>query len=215
MTLPLLEFQNLSVGYDLATPILSGLNFSMGRGEKTLLVGPNGSGKSTLIQVTAGLLAAQSGQVFINQKPVSHHQAKQNMGFLPQNVDLNLNFPITVLDVVLMGSVGCCKRHRNRALELLELFKVSAKCHCRICELSGGERRRVFLARALYAKPQLLLLDEPCAGLDASSKAQLVQLLKNLKEGVLMTTHAVNDFQNIATHILEMKHYHPKEQCCC
>ena len=213
----LLEFQNLTIGYHFRTPILSGLNFSMNHGEKTLLIGANGSGKSTLIQVVAGLLAPQEGLVLINQRPASHCQACQMVGFLPQNVDANLNFPITVLDVVLMGGMGhhFLKRQKTRALELLDLLKVSEKPTCCIGELSGGERRRVLIARALYAKPQLLLLDEPCAGLDTSARKQLVHILKNLEVGLLMSTHAISDFQNVATHVLEVKHYQPKGTYYC
>ena len=164
-------------------------------GEMIFITGVNGSGKSTLIRGIAGLLPLTSGTLKRSQK----------ISYVPQIEEADKNFPATVKEIVLTGTQRKGKLFYNHkdidtAMKFIEALKISELSNRQIKTLSGGQLRRVFLARALCGEPELLLLDEPCAGLDAESHKILFEVLqKILDEGctVIMVTHDDFDLDGI------------------
>jgi ABC-type Mn2+/Zn2+ transport system ATPase subunit len=168
------------------------VTFRIAEGEKVAIIGPNGAGKSTLIKAILGLLRYQSGKI-----TVAGDLAK--LGYVPQHEDVNWNFPVTVRDVVMMGCVrqiGWLRlpthadwRRVDAALERVDMATFGKR---QVGELSGGQRRRVFVARALAQNADILLLDEPFSGVDVSAQAELMNVLDRLNvEGltILLSTH--------------------------
>ena len=193
---PALVVRNLWAGYD-GKPVLEGVNFQIDRGDMLGIIGPNGSGKSTLIKTILGLVKPMRGSVSVLGREGAPD--RNLVGYTPQTELVDWDFPVTVADVALMGRYarrGLFRRTTKEdreaaaaALELVDIFGLRDKL---IGELSGGQRRRVLLARAMAHNPELLLLDEPMAGLDATAQHQLLDLLDELRgkgATVVLSTH--------------------------
>lgn len=151
-------------------------------GSLLAVVGPNGAGKSTLLKVMAGLLQPTAGQVSVLGEPVG--RAARRVAYLPQAEAVDWQFPVAVSDVVMMGRyplIGVGRRpsaaDREHVDQALETVRMSALRGRQIGALSGGQRRRVFLARALAAEPDVFLLDEPVTGVDATTQEELMDVL--------------------------------------
>ncbi len=193
---PVVEIRGLWAGYGSITA-LEDVSFQVPQGDIVGILGPNGSGKSTLFKVILGLLQPWRGEVLLFGKPVNGQRSL--IGYMPQIELVDWDFPVTVKDVALMGrysGLGLFKRpskeDRKAAEEALEKVRMAHLSNRLIGELSGGQRRRVLLARALADNPKLLLLDEPLAGLDATAQHQLLDTVRNLRsEGttVVLSTH--------------------------
>jgi ABC-type Mn2+/Zn2+ transport system ATPase subunit len=193
-----LQAENISAGYDddLAVERLS---FTIRRGERVALVGPNGAGKSTLLKSMMGLVRPRTGHFLIHGDPSP--DAVRRIGYVPQFGDVDWNFPVTVWDVVMMGRarhIGWLRfpvrgdRHHKAVNNALERVNMAEYSRRQIGELSGGEKRRVFVARALAQEADILLLDEPFAGVDARAQDIIFNVLDGLRtEGitVLLATH--------------------------
>ncbi|MBV8459554.1 MAG: metal ABC transporter ATP-binding protein [Candidatus Eremiobacteraeota bacterium] len=178
--------------------VLDEVSFDVAQGEFVGVIGPNGSGKSTLLKVLAGLLPVQCGavQIFgLSPGP----QTQRMVGYVPQSEAINWSFPVTVTDVVLMGTyakLGFLHRphqhERDAAAHAIEQVGMSAFADTQIGQLSGGQQQRVFVARALVEQPRLLLLDEPIAGVDATTQHAIFTLLEDLQQHgttIVVTTH--------------------------
>lgn len=191
-----LSVRNLWAGYD-GKPVLEGINFQVDRGDMVGVIGPNGSGKSTLIKTILGLIKPMRGNVSVlgRQGNLERHL----VGYTPQSELVDWDFPVTVADVAIMGRYSrrglfrrTTKADQEAADTALEMVKMSGLRDRLIGELSGGQRRRVLLARAVAHNPELLLLDEPMAGLDAMAQHQLLDLLDELRDKgatVVLSTH--------------------------
>ncbi|WP_461246733.1 metal ABC transporter ATP-binding protein [Treponema sp. R6D11] len=192
----LIDCQNLSFGYD-GHIIVSGLNFSVQTGDFLLIAGENGSGKSTLVKGLMRLILPMEGK--LNFSP----DFKQSQtGFLSQQTAAKQDFPAGVMEIVLSGNLGkkgfgpfyspAEKRTAEEKLRLLEIENLKDQC---FRELSGGQQRRVLLARSLCAAEKLLVLDEPFAGLDPVISAQLYRLLEKINREmgitVIMVSHDI------------------------
>ena len=196
VTSPVLDIKGLWAGYN-GTTALDDVTLQVSHGEILGIIGPNGSGKSTLFKVILGLLKPLRGEVLLFGQP-SPSQRKL-VGYMPQMELVDWDFPVTVSDVALMGRYGRLglfkrpTRQDRRAAELaLERVGMADLRKRLIGELSGGQRRRVLLARALADDPRLLLLDEPLTGLDARAQHQLLDIIWNLQAGgstVVLSTH--------------------------
>ncbi len=196
-------FDDVTIGYD-GNPVQSGLSFSVKRGEFWAIVGPNGTGKSTLIKTILGLIPPISGTVYVLGCPASHVcEHRKRIGYVPQMNEIDPMFPATALDIVLTGifpKLGLFKRpsrkHVELALKLLDEVGLSDKADAVFKELSGGQKRRVLIARALMGNPEILIFDEPTAGVDVASEEQLVKLITKLHSDngltTLFVTHNVN-----------------------
>ena len=189
--------KDLCAGY-FGRDVLDEVSFEVSEGEFVGIIGPNGSGKSTLLKVIAGLLPAKCGLVQVFGMQPSP-QVQHLIGYVPQSEVINWSFPVTVMDVVLMGTyakLGVLHRpgaqQRAAAAKAIEQVGMSAYAGTQIGQLSGGQQQRVFIARALVQQPKLMLLDEPIAGVDATTQHAIFTLLEDLQRHgttILATTH--------------------------
>ncbi len=190
------SFHNLGVRYG-PTIALEAVSFAVENGSLSGVIGPNGGGKSTLLKTIVGLVAPNTGQVLVDGRP--SHRMRREIGFVPQLEQVDWNFPVTVWDVVMMGltpSRGLFRSHskanRDAARAALETVDLLDLRNRGIGQLSGGQRRRALLARAIASHPSLLLLDEPMTGLDPSAQHRFLDIIDRLREGgatVVMCTH--------------------------
>lgn len=170
-------------------------------GEVVGLLGPNGAGKTTTFYMILGLIRPDQGRVFVNQEDITglpvHKRARRGLGFLPQDPSVfrKLSVEENILAILELGRMG--RRERERRLtELLEELGLSSLAKAKAYTLSGGERRRVEITRALAASPSFLLLDEPFSGIDPIAVADFQGIIKRLKEkgiGLLITDHNVRE----------------------
>jgi manganese transport system ATP-binding protein len=175
-------------------------------GSITALVGPNGGGKSTLFKAIMGFLKPTTGQVRIGGLLVNVAQKRQLMAYVPQSDEVDWNFPVSVFDVVMMGRYGYMNmlrmpsaKDRRLVMESLARVGMSEFRDRQIGELSGGQKKRAFLARALAQEGKVILLDEPFTGVDVKTEKSTIDLLLQLrKEGhtILVSTH---DLASIST----------------
>lgn len=197
---PLLHVQGLGFSHDSTAPLLQGLSFTLARGSTLCLLGPNGSGKSTLMRCILGLVKLQAGRVLVDGHDIattSPAQRAKLMAYVPQSS--TGAFPFTVFDVVLMGRSAHLRfmadpttadHHAAReALARLHIAHLERRAYN---QLSGGERQLVLLARALAQRSPLLVMDEPCTGLDLGHQVQVLQAMRSLADegyAVLLSTH--------------------------
>ena len=181
--------------------VIRDVSIQVRRGEAIALLGPNGSGKTTSFYMIAGLIAADAGQIFIEGREVTglpmYRRAKLGIGYLPQEVSIfrGLSVEDNILAILEIAESDRHKR-RERLEELLSEFSIEHLRRASALALSGGERRRVEIARALAAEPLYLLLDEPFAGVDPISVSDIRILVADLKKrgiGVLVTDHNVRE----------------------
>jgi iron complex transport system ATP-binding protein len=211
----LLSFQAVAAGYGLK-PVIEGVSFEVKAGEAWVVLGPNGAGKSTLMRAAMGLVRPSAGTVQVCGQSVAAMSARalaQLAAWVPQTMDDDTGF--TGLELVLMGRAphlgawGVAGAHdESKALEVMKSLGVEHLATRPLSEVSGGERRRVWLARALVQAPKLLVLDEPTAFLDVRHQVETLQLVKSrLREGlgVFAVLHDVNLTAQVATHVLLMK----------
>ena len=209
---PIICLDNISFTYTGATtPVLDKLDFDFYAGDRTGLVAPNGSGKTTLFHIVMGLLKPDSGRVEIFGKPVSAEKdfvaVRPRIGLLFQDADDQLFSP-TVLEDVAFGPLNLGKSKKEaidisrRILSSLGLEGFEDRV---TLKLSGGEKRLVALAAVLAMEPEVLLLDEPSAGLDEKTKAHLVQILKNLDISYIVVSHEFDFLVELAESILTLQ----------
>jgi zinc transport system ATP-binding protein len=199
--------------------ILHEINLDVKQGDFISIIGPNGGGKTTLLKLILGLLKPTRGTIRItSQRPESN---AATIGYVPQHVNHNLSFPITALDVVLMGSYKPGRRmgsshtrqERTAALEILDKLGIAACAGKKIIAMSGGQRQRLLIARALISRPELLILDEPTASIDTKGQKEFYELLKELNKEltILMVSHDLLIVSSYAKSIVCLNwrmHYH-------
>lgn len=205
-----LNVQGLSVSYG-DVQALRGLNFSIGRGQVCAIVGMNGSGKSTFFNSIMGLVPHQSGTIEVCGMPGPQARKAGLVGYVPQSEDVDKDFPISVSQVVMMGRYGKMgplrRAHdadRQAVAAALDVVGLTELAHRPIGALSGGQRKRAFVARAVAQGAQLMLLDEPFAGVDYTSEEVIIELLKKLaKQGttLLVSTHDLASIHTFADEV--------------
>lgn len=199
--------EDVTVTYRNGHTALTHASFSVPRGTITALVGVNGAGKSTLFKAIMGFVPVAAGKVTILGQSVREALKKNLVAYVPQAEEVDWTFPVLVEDVVMMGRYGHMnwlripsKRDHDLVEEALARVNMSDFRKRQIGELSGGQRKRVFLARALAQEGQVILLDEPFTGVDVTTEEQIIELLGKLRdEGrvMLVSTHnlgSVPDF---------------------
>lgn len=194
---PALSVVNLHSGYPASPSVIRDVTFSVERGERIGVLGPNGAGKSTLFKSVVGLMKPRAGQVLVHGQPLG--TAGVSVGYVAQSNNIDMRFPATVRDIVMMGrthQIGWLRRASvadwQLVDQLIERVGMSAYRDRQIGQLSGGQRRRVFIARALAQNTDVLLLDEPFAGVDHQAEKEILQVLDRLKQDgvtVLLATH--------------------------
>ena len=190
---------NASVTYRNGHTALSDASFAIPTGSITALVGVNGAGKSTLFKAIMGFVPVARGSVSVLGRPVRRALKEGLVAYVPQSEDVDWNFPVLVEDVVMMGRYGrmgpfriARAADRAKVADALDRVGMTPFATRQIGELSGGQKKRVFLARALAQDGQVILLDEPFTGVDVTTEDAIVALLKELRdEGrvMLVATH--------------------------
>ena len=209
----LLELKNLSLGYG-DRLIIKNLSLSISEGEFICVVGPNGSGKSTLIKGILGLIPLSGGEI------VYHSLGRGELGFMPQETKVDSYFPASVLEIVLSGTLArhprrvfYSKTDRQAALSKLKLLKIDHLAEESFASLSGGQKQKVLLARALLASSKLLILDEPSNNLDGTSKNSLYKLITKLNQSenlaIIMVTHDLDHDNLLGDKILSLRDTEP------
>ncbi|SEM04636.1 zinc transport system ATP-binding protein [Syntrophus gentianae] len=183
-------FQDVSFSYG-GMPILEDVSFSIPERTFISIVGPNAGGKTTLLKLMLGLLKPSKGTIEVfGQYP---EKARTRIGYMPQYVQFDPNFPVSVLEVVLMGRLGAgkgmrigpySKTDKAIALEALQELEMEKAKNRPFIVLSGGQRQRVLIARALAAEPDLLLLDEPTSNVDMAVETELFELLNSMSQTI-------------------------------
>ncbi|WP_419906333.1 metal ABC transporter ATP-binding protein [Hoeflea sp.] len=190
-----LKVRGLSVAYG-DKPALSAVDAVFQQGRMSAIVGPNGAGKSTMLKAAMGILPVISGDAVFFGRPLD--EVRSRIAYVPQRASVDWDFPATVIDVVLMGLFRSLnpfslirRQQRAFALSCLEEVDMVSLADRQIGQLSGGQQQRVFIARALAQKADLLLLDEPFAGVDAATEKTIVALLKKLVDegGTVIAVH--------------------------
>lgn len=191
--------RGVTVTYANGHTALRDASFETPAGSITALVGVNGSGKSTLFKAVMDFVPLSAGQVQVLGLPVAQAMRQRLMAYVPQSEEVDWNFPVLVQDVVMMGRYGHMgfmrlPRQADRAAvrQALERVDMSELAGRQIGELSGGQKKRVFLARALAQQARVILLDEPFTGVDVKTESAIIDLLRQLRdEGcvILVSTH--------------------------
>ncbi len=189
-----LEFTNVSFSY--SQRFMDQMSFSVTKGELVGLMGPNGAGKSTILKLAAGLLSPQKGAVTIGGKNICSYNGKERaklVAYLPQILDLQV--PFRVGELVRMGAYPQEGTEALSVAEALTVVGLQGKAHTHLAELSGGERRRAYIAMTLVQGARVLLLDEPLASLDIKYQFDLYRLLKDIARekgvSVFMSLHDI------------------------
>lgn len=198
-----LHVEDLTVTYG-ANPVLWDIDLDIPPGVMCAIVGPNGAGKSTLIKAALGLVRPAVGHVRFLGRPIG--QMRGQIGYVPQRHSVDWDFPTTARDVVEMGlyrDLGWLRRpgkaEHARALAALAEVGMQDYADRQISQLSGGQQQRVFIARALVQDAPILILDEPMAGVDASTEAIIIALLKKLRDAgrtVIVVHHDLTTVQS-------------------
>ncbi|MEU4157297.1 ABC transporter ATP-binding protein [Actinoplanes sp. NPDC026670] len=200
-----LRLTGVSVGYQ-GRPVVTGVDLELRPGQRLALVGPNGAGKSTLIKAVLGLADILTGAATVlDQEPA---RARSHTGYVPQTGNLDPDFPVSVRQVVMMGryrQLGWWRparaTDRQAVATALDRVGLTDRARDRFGLLSGGQRQRALLARAIVARPRLLLLDEPFNGVDAVSQDAIVRVLRELSAdgtAIVLSTHDLTVARDLA-----------------
>ncbi len=181
--------------------VVKGVNLAVGRGESVGLLGPNGAGKTTVFYMITGLVAADEGRITIDGEDVTklpmYQRARLGVGYLPQEASIFRGLTVEQNIMSILELIEPDRRARKEQLDsLLEEFSITRLRKSAAMALSGGERRRCEIARALASRPSFMLLDEPFAGIDPIAVGDIQQLVRHLTErgiGVLITDHNVRE----------------------
>lgn len=205
----IIEVHDLTISYN-KKPALWNVDFDLPSGKIIGIIGPNGAGKSTLLKAIMGLLPLASGYVKIFDKSLDEVRSK--VSYVPQRGSVDWDFPASVLEVVLMGLYKQKKwysrinaQDRANAMKALEKVNMQAFANRHIAQLSGGQQQRVFLARAMAQDADLYLMDEPFAGVDASTETSILELLGSMRDSgktILVVHHDLQTAQAYFDHIV-------------
>ena len=202
-----IQVEDVTVRYNNGHLAIYDISFELSGGTTCALVGVNGSGKSTLFKSLMGLIKPQQGNIRLCGYPIQQALKRNLIAYVPQSEDVDWQFPVSVYDVVMMGRYGYMNFLRiptaldkQKVQHAMQRVNIEHLAHRQIGELSGGQKKRVFLARALAQQSKVILLDEPFTGVDVQTENAIVELLGQLRsEGhlILVSTHnlgSVPDF---------------------
>lgn len=203
--------KDLWFSYD-GHPVLEDVNLSIPQGDFVSVIGPNGGGKTTLLKLMLGLLKPARGEVRVFG--ATPEEARPRIGYMPQQTQLDPQFPATVMDVALMGRLGhgrpfglYSKKDKRVVTKALEQVSLDGLMKKPFASISGGQRQRLFIARALACEPELLLLDEPTANLDLAMEGDLYELLQTLNQRltIVMVSHDIGFVSEVVKSVMCVK----------
>jgi ABC-type Mn2+/Zn2+ transport system ATPase subunit len=208
MSEPIISFDDLAIGYD-GRAVLSGISLAIARSSFTAILGANGSGKSTLLKTLLGLQPPVAGWIKI-YAPVNKPMI---FGYVPQTTELDPLYPLTGFDVALMGTYGRVgpgrfppRNEREFAHDCLRATAADGFAQKKFSRLSGGQKQRILIARALATRPDVLVLDEPTAGVDAAAARALLEFISQIhaerKLTILLVTHDLSLVRQHAQQII-------------
>lgn len=210
-----LEIQNLSHAYNSSRQILTDISFNICEKEVVSLIGPNGTGKTTLLKCISHIIKPESGSVYIDDVDISKLSAQKRarlIGYVPQYN--NSLFPISVIDTIMMGRTAfssnrITEKDKRIVFDVIEKMELEDFAFKYVNEMSGGERQRVFIARALVQEPKIIILDEPTSSLDLKNQLLTLKLISNIakekKIGVIMSIHDLNLTSMFSDRVIVLK----------
>jgi ABC-2 type transport system ATP-binding protein len=202
---PALETRGLTKRYDDGTLAVEGFDLTIPAGAFFGLLGPNGAGKTTLISAVCNLIRVTEGEVLVFGEPAATLRARSWVGLAEQDINLDRFLSVRETLVYHGGYFGMRRAEaEQRADEMIDIFDLRAKERTRAPKLSGGQRRRLLLARALMHRPRLVILDEPTAGVDFELRQELWRYIRRLhQEGttILLTTHYLEEAEELCEEI--------------
>ncbi|MDP2572562.1 ATP-binding cassette domain-containing protein [Vibrio penaeicida] len=207
-----LEVSNVGVTYNNGFTAINHVNFSLSGGTICALVGINGGGKSTLFKSIMGLVKLSSGDICVSGMTIRKALKSNLVAYVPQSEDIDWDFPILVKDVVMQGRFGFMnflrrpsKTDKAKVASAMDRMGISQLAERQIGELSGGQKKRVFLARALAQESKTILLDEPFTGVDFTTESAIMQLFRELRaEGhlILVSTHNLGSIPDYCNEVV-------------
>lgn len=205
---PVIELRGASIGYG-ERPVVRDIDLHLHRGEVVALVGPNGSGKTTVVRGILGLAPIMAGQVLLFGTPAADVDDRWRVGYVPQRHTVVGAIPSTVAEVVGSGRLPrkrlfsrTTAADRSAVTEAIDLVGLGERRDAPVSTLSGGQQRRVLIARALASQPEVLIMDEPTAGVDAENQARLGRTLERLVAHgltLLVVTHDIAPLRSVLT----------------
>ncbi|MBR0574450.1 MULTISPECIES: metal ABC transporter ATP-binding protein [Pasteurellaceae] len=210
--LPSICAKDVTVRYNNGHTAIYDVSFQLEGGTTCALVGTNGSGKSTLFKSIMGLVNPQKGQIKLCGLPINQALKQNLIAYVPQTEEIDWQFPISVYDVVLQGRYGYMnflripsKEDKRIVQQAMERLGIEHLAQRQIGELSGGQKKRVFLSRALAQQSRIILLDEPFTGVDINTENTIMQLLSELREEgalILVSTHNLESVPYYCDHTI-------------
>jgi len=187
------EVKNLYFKYDKEW-VLEDINFSLKDKEFMAIIGPNGGGKTTLLKLLLGFLKPTKGEIKIYSKPPKEN--RNIIGYVPQHTNFALDIPITVFDIVLQGRLKkgkffYDKSDKEKAKEVLEQLGIFELKNKKIKDLSGGQRQKVLIARALVIEPKILIMDEPTSAIDPKGQKEILDLIESFEVTRIVVSHDI------------------------
>ena len=206
---PAVELRKVAFAYGAAKPVLSDVDLVVRRGEFVAVAGPNGGGKTTLLRVALGLVRPTRGRAFLFGEEAHRFSRRSLLGYLAQRARLGTDAPATVREVVTAGRIrraGLLRplraSDRARVDEAIERVGLSGQASTPLHRLSGGQQQRAFIAKALAGDPELLVLDEPTAGVDVESQEALAALLERLHRDLdVSVVYVSHEFGAVERHV--------------
>ena len=198
--MPVAELERVSFAYPGGPPVLRDVSMRVGQGEFVAIAGPNGGGKTTLLRILLGLEQPQEGLAHLFGEPATRLRQRFRIGYLAQRSEVGIQSPVTVEEVVSAGRVPrrgpfgrLCASDRALVRSAIERVGLGERASAPVATLSGGQQQRAFIAKALAGEPDLLVLDEPTAGVDVDAQESLATLLAELHDeldtSILFVSH--------------------------
>ena len=214
MTTPVIALQAVAVGYG-DRPVVEDVDLVVRAGEVVALVGANGSGKTTLVRGVLGLAPVLAGRVELLGRPAESFRDRWRLGYVPQRHTVGGGIPSNVQEVVASGRLARRRlfsrptaADREAVSEAVEIVGLADHRHAPVATLSGGQQRRTLIARALAAEPDVLIMDEPTAGVDVAGQESLARTLTRLVgQGLtlVVVTHEVEPLAGLLTRVVELR----------
>ena len=202
----IISLENICFSYT-NEAVIKDISLEIHKGDYVGIIGPNGGGKSTLLKLMLGILKPDKGEIKFFGTPLKQFKRWHKIGYVPQRTHIDMNFPVSVEEIVAMGRYG--KRglfhfpnteDKKKVLQALEQVDMQEFKDRQISDLSGGQQQRVFIARALATEPEIIFLDEPTVGVDVKTQKQFYALLRKLNRELDLTLILVSHELDVVAH---------------